>query len=491
MSQITDLTLAQLKQALDDGDLSSVEITTAFLDRIDSLNPELNAFITITHEDARKAAADADAARAKGKASAFAGLPIAHKDLFCTDGTRTTCGSKMLADFVAPYDAHVVSRCQQAGLISLGKLNMDEFAMVSSNETSRFGPPSNPWRRAGSNATLTAGGSSGGSATAVAADICLAATASDTGGSIRQPAAFTGTVGIKPTYGRASRYGMVAFASSLDQAGPIAKTVTDAALLTEIMCSHDDKDSTSLKVDTPDWVSEVHKGVKGMKIGVPKEYRVDGMPEEIEKLWQQGIDWLKAMGAEIVDVSLPHTKYALPAYYIVAPAEASSNLARYDGMRYGARQDGDGLIGTYEDTRADGFGAEVQRRLMIGTYVLSSGYYDAYYLRAQKVRTRILQDFETVFEEVDALLTPTCPSAAFAYGEKTDDPVQMYLNDIFTVTANLAGLPGISVPAGTDNDGLPLGLQVIGKALDEAACFRVAGAIEDAAGFTAKPEKWW
>ncbi|MEL7542118.1 MAG: amidase family protein, partial [Pseudomonadota bacterium] len=363
--------------------------------------------------------------------------------------------------------------------------------MGSSNETSRFGPPSNPWRRGSSNATLTSGGSSGGSATAVAADLCLAATASDTGGSIRQPAAFTGTVGIKPTYGRASRYGMVAFASSLDQAGPIAKTVSDAALLTEIMCSHDNKDSTSLNVVTPDWVSEVAKGVKGMKIGVPKEYRVDGMPQEIEDLWQTGIKWLQDMGAEIVDVSLPHTKYALPAYYIVAPAEASSNLARYDGMRYGAREDGDGLIGTYEGTRAEGFGTEVQRRLMIGTYVLSSGYYDAYYLRAQKVRTRILQDFEAVFQSVDALLTPTCPSAAFAYGEKTDDPVQMYLNDIFTVTANLAGLPGISVPAGTDNDGLPLGLQVIGKALDEAACFRVAGALEDAAGFVAKPEKWW
>ena len=374
----------------------------------------------------------------------------------------------------------------------LGKLNMDEFAMGSSNETSRFGPVANPWRRNdGANAKLTPGGSSGGSAAAVAADLCLGATASDTGGSIRQPAAFTGTVGIKPTYGRASRYGMVAFASSLDQAGPIAKTVEDSAILLEAMCSHDPKDSTSLPVETPDWRSEVDKPVKGMKIGIPKEYRIDGMPEEIEKLWEQGIAWLREQGAEIVDVSLPHTKYALPAYYIVAPAEASSNLARYDGMRYGARVMGDNLNATYEQSRASGFGPEVQRRLMIGTYVLSSGYYDAYYIRAQKVRTRILEDFQKVFETVDALLTPATPSAAFAYGENSDDPIAMYLNDVFTVTANLAGLPGIAVPAAVDGQGLPLGLQVIGKALDEAACFRVGGALERAAGFVAKPDKWW
>ncbi|MEL7031500.1 MAG: Asp-tRNA(Asn)/Glu-tRNA(Gln) amidotransferase subunit GatA [Pseudomonadota bacterium] len=491
MSELTKLTLTAALEGLDQGAFSSVELTQAFVDTIETSNGALNAYVVKTPEQALSMAAESDIRRANGTAGRLDGAPLGVKDLYCTKGVRTTACSNILGEFTPTYESTVTQNLWDAGAVMLGKLNMDEFAMGSSNETSRFGPPSNPWRRDGSNATLTAGGSSGGSATAVASDLCLAATASDTGGSIRQPAAFTGTVGIKPTYGRASRYGMVAFASSLDQAGPIAKTVTDAALLTEIMCSHDDKDSTSLNVETPDWVSDVSKGVKGMKIGVPKEYRVEGMPQEIEDLWQTGIKWLQEMGAEIVDVSLPHTKYALPAYYIVAPAEASSNLARYDGMRYGARQDGDGLIGTYEGTRGEGFGAEVQRRLMIGTYVLSSGYYDAYYLRAQKVRTRILQDFETVFETVDALLTPTCPSAAFAYGEKTDDPVQMYLNDIFTVTANLAGLPGISVPAGTDNDGLPLGLQVIGKALDESACFQVAGALEEAAGFVAKPEKWW
>ncbi|MEM7328435.1 MAG: Asp-tRNA(Asn)/Glu-tRNA(Gln) amidotransferase subunit GatA [Pseudomonadota bacterium] len=491
MSELTTLSLTGALEGLEQGAFSAVELTQAFIDTIEASNGSLNAYVVQTPDLALSMAAESDQRRKAGEARPLDGAPIGVKDLYCTKGVRTTACSNILGEFTPTYESTVTQNLWDAGAVMLGKLNMDEFAMGSSNETSRFGPPSNPWRRGGSNAALTSGGSSGGSATAVAADLCLAATASDTGGSIRQPAAFTGTVGIKPTYGRASRWGMVAFASSLDQAGPIAKSVTDAALLTEIMCSHDDKDSTSLNVETPDWRSDVSKGVKGMKIGVPKEYRVDGMPQEIEDLWQTGIRWLQEMGAEIVDVSLPHTKYALPAYYIVAPAEASSNLARYDGMRYGAREDGDGLIPTYEGTRGEGFGAEVQRRLMIGTYVLSSGYYDAYYLRAQKVRTRILQDFQTVFEEVDALLTPTCPSAAFAYGEKTDDPVQMYLNDIFTVTANLAGLPGISVPAGVDNDGLPLGLQVIGKALDESVCFRVAGAIEDAAGFVAKPEKWW
>lgn len=491
MSELTKLTLTGALDGLEKGAFSAVELTQAFVDTIAASNPSLNAYVVETPDLALSMAAKSDERRAGGNAGRLDGAPLGIKDLYCTKGVRTTACSGILGEFTPTYESTVTQNLWDEGAVMLGKLNMDEFAMGSSNETSRFGPPANPWRRGDSNATLTAGGSSGGSATAVASDLCLAATASDTGGSIRQPAAFTGTVGIKPTYGRASRYGMVAFASSLDQAGPIAKTVADAALLTEIMCSHDDKDSTSLKVETPDWTSEVGKGVKGMKIGVPKEYRVDGMPQEIEDLWQTGIEWLKKMGAAIVDVSLPHTKYALPAYYIVAPAEASSNLARYDGMRYGARVAGDSLTDTYEGTRAEGFGAEVQRRLMIGTYVLSSGYYDAYYLRAQKVRTRILQDFETVFSDVDALLTPTCPSAAFAYGEKTDDPVQMYLNDIFTVTANLAGLPGISVPAGVDNDGLPLGLQVIGKALDEATCFRVAGALEEAAGFVAKPEKWW
>ena len=491
MSDLTQLTLTAALDGLEAGAFSSRELTQAFIDAIEASHDTLNAYVVRTPGKALEMAEASDARRAKGGAGLLDGAPIGVKDLYCTKGVRTTACSNILGEFTPTYESTVTQNLWDAGAVMLGKLNMDEFAMGSANETSRFGPPSNPWRREGSNATLTSGGSSGGSATAVAADLCLAATASDTGGSIRQPASFTGTVGVKPTYGRASRYGMVAFASSLDQAGPIAKSVSDAALLTRVMCSHDPRDSTSLPVDTPDWTADVSRGVKGMKIGIPKEYRVDAMPQEIEDLWTQGIAWLKAQGAEIVDVSLPHTKYALPAYYIVAPAEASSNLARYDGMRYGARvADGD-LTGTYESTRASGFGKEVQRRLMIGTYVLSSGYYDAYYLRAQKVRTKILQDFQTVFGDVDALLTPTCPSAAFAYGEKSGDPVQMYLNDIFTVTANLAGLPGISVPAALDKQGLPLGLQVIGKALDEATCFRVAGAIEAAAGFVAKPDKWW
>ena len=491
MSDLTSLSLTEALSGLEEGKFSSTEMTTAFVEAIEASNDTLNAYVLATPEKALEMAGASDQRRAAGQAGRLDGAPLGIKDLYCTKGVRTTACSNILDAFTPTYESTVTDNLWGEGAVMLGKLNMDEFAMGSSNETSRFGPPINPWRRAGDTAGLTAGGSSGGSATAVASDLCLAATASDTGGSIRQPAAFTGMVGIKPTYGRASRWGMVAFASSLDQAGPITKTVRDAALLTEIMCSHDEKDSTSLNVTTPDWLNSVGKGVKGLKIGVPKEYRIEGMPQEIEDLWQTGITWLKEMGAEIVDVSLPHTKYALPAYYIVAPAEASSNLARYDGMRYGARIAGDNLTATYEESRGQGFGPEVQRRLMIGTYVLSSGYYDAYYLRAQKVRTRILQDFETVFEEVDALLTPTCPSAAFAYGENSEDPVQMYLNDVFTVTANLAGLPGISVPAALDAQGLPLGLQVIGKALDEANCFRVAGALEEAAGFTARPDKWW
>ncbi len=491
MTDLTSLTLSEAIDGLSAGDFSSVELTHAFNAAISDSNEALNAYVTTTPDLALSMAEASDARRARGEAGRLDGAPLGIKDLYCTKGVRTTACSNILAEFTPTSESTVTQNLWDAGAVMLGKLNMDEFAMGSSNETSRFGPPINPWRRAGDKTQLTAGGSSGGSATAVASNLCLAATASDTGGSIRQPAAFTGLVGIKPTYGRASRWGMVAFASSLDQAGPITKTVRDAALLTEIMCSHDGKDSTSLKVTSPDWLSDVDKGVKGLRIGIPKEYRIEGMPQEIEDLWQQGMNWLRDMGAQIVDVSLPHTQYALPTYYIVAPAEASSNLARYDGMRYGARVAGDNLTQTYEATRGDGFGAEVQRRLLIGTYVLSSGYYDAYYLRAQKVRTRILQDFETAFEHVDALLTPTCPSAAFAYGEKTDDPVQMYLNDVFTVTANLAGLPGISVPAACDAQGLPLGLQVIGKALDEASCFRVAGAIETAAGFHARPARWW
>ena len=491
MSELTQLTLTDALDGLAKKTFSSVELTQAFVDAIEASNPSLNAYVVETPDKALEMAKASDARRAKGDAGKLEGAPLGIKDLYCTKGVRTTACSNILGEFTPTYESTVTQNLWDEGAVMLGKLNMDEFAMGSSNETSRFGPVSNPWKRAGDNRSLTPGGSSGGSASAVAADLCLGATASDTGGSIRQPAAFTGTVGIKPTYGRASRYGMVAFASSLDQAGPISKSVDDAALMLEVMCSHDDKDSTSLNVPTPHWRENVREGVKGLKIGIPKEYRVDGMSDEIEALWQQGIDWLKAAGAEIVDVSLPHTKYALPAYYIVAPAEASSNLARYDGMRSGARVAGDDLTATYESTRATGFGAEVQRRLMIGTYVLSSGYYDAYYLRAQKVRTRILEDFVHAFHDCDALLTPTCPSAAFAFGEKSDNPVEMYLNDIFTVTANLAGLPGISVPASLNSEGLPLGLQVIGKALDEATCFRVGGELERAAGFTARPERWW
>jgi len=492
MTNLTQLSLSDAVDGLKAKKFSSQEITQAFLSSINASNATLNAYVVVTSDKALDMAKASDAKLAKGQGGKLEGAPLGIKDLFCTKGVRTTACSNILGEFTPTYESTVTQNLWDQGSVMLGKLNMDEFAMGSSNETSRFGPPTNPWRRERSDVKLTAGGSSGGSATAVAADLCLAATASDTGGSIRQPAAFTGIVGIKPTYGRASRYGMVAFASSLDQAGPLAKTVKDAALMLEVMCSGDMKDSTSLHLPVPQWTKSVGASVKGMKIGVPKEYRVDGMPEEIEKLWQQGIAWMKAAGAEIVDVSLPHTKYALPAYYIVAPAEASSNLARYDGIRYGARQSGDGsLTSNYETTRAKGFGAEVQRRLLIGTYVLSAGYYDAYYLRAQKVRTRILQDFEEAFKHCDALLTPATPSAAFGYGEKGDDPVAMYLNDIFTVTANLAGLPALALPAGLDGQGLPLGLQVIGKALDEASCFKVAAAIEDAAGFKARPDKWW
>ncbi|MEM7767256.1 MAG: Asp-tRNA(Asn)/Glu-tRNA(Gln) amidotransferase subunit GatA [Pseudomonadota bacterium] len=493
MRDLTHLTLAGALDGLKAKTISSRELTEAYLSAIEAANGTLNAYVVVTAEKALAQADASDARRAKKrpKLGMLDGAPLGIKDLFCTEGVRTTAGSGILGEFTPPYEATVTQNLWDAGAVMLGKLNMDEFAMGSSNETSRFGPVANPWRRAGDNRSLTPGGSSGGSAAAVAADLCLAATASDTGGSIRQPAAFTGTVGIKPTYGRASRYGIVAFASSLDQAGPIAKTVEDAAIMLEAMCSHDGRDSTSLAVETPTWRKSVGQSIKGMKIGVPKEYRIDGMPEEIEALWQEGIAWLKAAGANIVDVSLPHTKYALPAYYIVAPAEASSNLARYDGMRYGERADGSDLTATYEATRASGFGAEVQRRLMIGTYVLSSGYYDAYYLRAQKVRTRILEDFTTAFQDVDALLTPTCPSAAFAFGEKNADPVEMYLNDVFTVTANLAGLPAISVPAAVNGEGLPLGLQVIGKALDEVSCFKVGAVLEVSAGFAAKPEAWW
>jgi len=487
---MTDLTKMTLEGALDGmskGDFSSEELTRAHIDACME-GADLNAFITTTFESAMESAKASDARRAKGEVGKLEGAPLGVKDLFCTEGVKTTAGSKILGDFAPPYESSVTANMKADGMVMLGKLNLDEFAMGSSNETSAFGPVINPWRK---DEDLVPGGSSGGSAAAVAADMCLGATATDTGGSIRQPASFTGTVGIKPTYGRCSRWGTVAFASSLDQAGPIAKTVKDAAILLESMSGYDSKDSTSLNVDVPKWSESCGKSVKGLRIGIPKEYAIDGMPADIQSLWDQGIEWMKDAGAEIVPITLPHTKYALPAYYVVAPAEASSNLARYDGMRYGARVDGADLNDTYDLTRTAGFGDEVRRRIMIGTYVLSAGYYDAYYLRAQKVRTRIVEDFENAWQTCDAILTPTAPSAPFAVGRKVTDPVQMYLNDIFTVTTNLAGLPGISVPAGLDANGLPLGLQIIGKALDEATVFSAASALEKAAGFSAKPDKWW
>ncbi len=487
MSDLTQLSLFDALDGMAKGDFSSVELTEAHIKACEN-GKKLNAFISDTHELAREQAKASDARRAKGEAGLLEGAPLAVKDLFCTEGVKTCAGSKILGDFAPTYESSVTANMKADGMVMLGKLNLDEFAMGSSNETSAYGPVINPWRK---DEDLVPGGSSGGSAAAVAADMCLGATATDTGGSIRQPASFTGTVGIKPTYGRCSRWGTVAFASSLDQAGPIAKTVKDAAILLESMSGYDPKDSTSLNVDVPKWSNACGQSVKGLRIGIPKEYSIDGMPEEIQSLWDQGVEWMKAAGAEIVPISLPHTKYALPAYYVVAPAEASSNLARYDGMRYGLRVEGEDLADTYERTRTEGFGQEVRRRIMIGTYVLSAGYYDAYYLRAQKVRTRIVQDFENAWQTCDAILTPTAPSAAFAVGRKVSDPVQMYLNDIFTVTTNLAGLPGISVPAGLDKNGLPLGLQLIGRALDEETIFKAASALEDAAGFKTKPANWW
>jgi aspartyl-tRNA(Asn)/glutamyl-tRNA(Gln) amidotransferase subunit A len=490
MASLTSLTLKAALDGLADKSFSSEELTRAHVEAVEAARP-LNAFVLETPDKALDMARAADARRARGEAGPLEGAPLGIKDLFCTEGVRSTACSNILGNFVPTYESTVTSQLWRDGAVMLGKLNMDEFAMGSSNETSAFGPVINPWRRAGGNAQLTPGGSSGGSATSVAADLCLGATATDTGGSIRQPAAFTGTVGIKPTYGRCSRWGVVAFASSLDQAGPIAKTVEDAAILLRSMAGHDPKDATSLNVETPDFASFVGRSVKGLRIGIPKEYRVDGMPAEIDELWEKGIAWLKDAGCEIVEVSLPHTKYALPAYYIVAPAEASSNLARYDGMRFGLRVEGANLTETYEKTRAAGFGAEVKRRILIGTYVLSAGYYDAYYVKALKVRRRIADDFDQAFQKVDALLTPTAPSAAFGLGENADDPVAMYLNDIFTVTVNLAGLPGMSVPAGVDAGGLPLGLQLIGRALDEGTLFSLGGALEKAADFRAKPARWW
>jgi aspartyl-tRNA(Asn)/glutamyl-tRNA(Gln) amidotransferase subunit A len=491
MTDLTSLTLAQAREGLATKSFTSLELTDAHLAAIEQARA-LNAYVLETPERAREMARAADAKLAKGEGAPLAGIPLGIKDLFATEGVRTTACSKILGNFVPPYESTVTSQLWRDGAVLLGKLNNDEFAMGSSNETSCFGPVVNPWRRNGTEDALVPGGSSGGSAAAVAANLCLGATATDTGGSIRQPASFTGIVGIKPTYGRCSRWGIVAFASSLDQAGPVAKTVRDTAILMRSMSGYDPKDTTSVDVPVPDYEAAIGKSVKGMKIGIPKEYRLDGMAGEIDQLWAQGAEWLKAAGAELVEVSLPHTKYALPAYYIVAPAEASSNLARYDGVRYGLREQGRNIVEMYENTRAAGFGAEVRRRIMIGTYVLSAGYYDAYYLRAQKVRTLIKKDFEDCFAKgVHAILTPATPSAAFGIGEKGQaDPVEMYLNDIFTVTVNMAGLPGIAVPAGADAQGLPLGLQLIGRPFDEETLFSLGEVIEQAAGrFT--PTRWW
>ncbi|MFM9938660.1 MAG: Asp-tRNA(Asn)/Glu-tRNA(Gln) amidotransferase subunit GatA [Hyphomicrobiaceae bacterium] len=495
MTDLTKLTLADARDGLKAKRFSATELTQAFLTAIEKANPALNAFVLPTPEHALTQAAASDARLAAGTARPLEGLPLGNKDLFCTKGIRTTACSNILAEFTPTYESTVGQNLWDAGAVMLGKLNNDEFAMGSSNETSRFGSVVNPWRRKRhgrlDNAKLVPGGSSGGSSAAVAANLCLAATATDTGGSIRQPAAITGTVGIKPTYGRCSRWGIVAFASSLDQAGPIARTVRDAAIMLRHMASHDPKDSTSVDVPVPDYEAALTKGIKGLRVGIPKEYRVDGMSKDAERLWQEGIAWLKAAGATMHDISLPHTKYALPAYYIVAPAECSSNLARYDGVRYGLRVPGKDLIETYENTRAVGFGKEVRRRVLIGTYVLSAGYYDAYYLKAQKVRTLIKRDFDDAWNTVDVVLTPTTPSPAFAQGEKSGDPIAMYLEDIFTVTVNMAGLPGISVPAGLSAEGTPMGLQLIGKPFDEATLFGAAQVIENAAGHFPVPERWW
>ena len=493
MSELTSLTIAEARDKLRAKEITATELTEAYISAIEAANGQLNAYVKVTPQKALAMAKVSDARLAEGKAGPLEGIPLGIKDLFGTEGIHTQACSHILDGFEPHYESTVTQNLWNDGAVMLGKLNMDEFAMGSSNESSYYGPVINPWRAEGSNQQLVPGGSSGGSAAAVAAHLCAGATATDTGGSIRQPAAFTGTVGIKPTYGRCSRWGIVAFASSLDQAGPIARDVRDAAILLKSMASVDAKDTTSVDLPVPDYEASLGQSLKGMKIGIPNEYRVDGMPEEIETLWQQGIAWLKDAGAEIVNISLPHTKYALPAYYIVAPAEASSNLARYDGVRYGLRVDGDNIVDMYEKTRAAGFGQEVKRRIMIGTYVLSAGYYDAYYLRAQKVRTLIKRDFELVFNAgVDAILTPATPSSAFGVADENlaSDPVKMYLNDIFTVTVNMAGLPGIAVPAGLDPKGLPLGLQLIGKPFEEETLFRTAHVIEQAAGkFT--PAKWW
>ena len=487
MSELAGLTLAQARDGLKAGDFSSVELTGAHIKAVEAARP-LNCYITETPERALEMAAASDKRLASGEAGAMEGLPVAIKDLFCTKDVLTTAGSHILDGFKPPYESTVTANLFAAGAVMLGKTNMDEFAMGSSNMTSHYGPVENPWKRAGdAKGKLVPGGSSGGSAVAVAARAALAATGTDTGGSIRQPASFTGIVGLKPTYGRCSRWGIVAFASSLDQAGPMTRTVRDSAIMLGAMAGFDRKDTTSVDTPVPDYQAALGGDARGLKIGIPKEYRIDGISAEIEALWQQGIDWLKSAGAEIVDISLPHTKYALPVYYIVAPAEASSNLARYDGVRYGLREAGQTLQEMYENTRAAGFGAEVKRRVLIGTYVLSAGYYDAYYLKAQKVRSKIAGDFRDAWDKVDLVLAPTAPSAAFGQGENMDDPIAMYLNDVFTVPASLAGLPAVSVPAGLSSQGLPLGLQLIGRPFDEETVLRAGRIVEDAAGFSAAP----
>ncbi len=493
MTNITDLGVAAIRDGVQDGTFSAREVAEAFNGAVEKARG-LNAFIIETPKHALAAADAADQARASGDLKPLSGVPLGIKDLFATKGYQTTAGSHMLGGFEPVYESTVSGNLFAAGAGMLGKLNMDEFAMGSSNETSYYGNVISPWRRKdGGNAALTPGGSSGGSAAAVAARIAPGVTGTDTGGSIRQPAAFAGIAGIKPTYGRCSRYGMVAFASSLDQAGPMAQDVRDCAIMLEAMAGFDPKDSTSLDLPVPQWEANLSSDIRGKRIGIPREYRIEGVPAEIDQVWERGIDLMRDAGAEIVEVSLPHTKYALPTYYIIAPAEASSNLARYDGVRYGRRvaPENGNLPDLYEATRSEGFGAEVKRRIMIGTYVLSAGFYDAYFNRAQKVRALIARDFERVWESCDLILTPTAPSAAFALGEKSNDPIAMYLNDVFAVPASLAGLPAISVPAGLNDEGLPLGLQLVGRALDEQGVLNAALALEERAGFTARPEAWW
>ncbi|MDF0488693.1 Asp-tRNA(Asn)/Glu-tRNA(Gln) amidotransferase subunit GatA [Sphingomonas sp. H39-1-10] len=494
MTDLTDLGVAAIRDGVRAGGFSARDVAEAFIARVSAAKP-LNAFLVETPDHALAAADATDAARAAGDTpKPLAGVPIGMKDLFCTKGVPATAASLILDGFTPTYESTVSGKLFAAGAGMLGKLNMDQFAMGSSNETSAFGNVISPWKRNdGGNAALTPGGSSGGSAAAVSARLCPGATGTDTGGSIRQPAAFTGIAGIKPTYGRCSRWGVVAFASSLDQAGPMARDVRDCAIMLEAMTGFDPKDATSLDLPVPAWEAGLSADLRGKTIGIPREYRVEGMPPEIDALWQQGIAWMKDAGAEVIEVSLPHTRYALPAYYIIAPAEASSNLARYDGVRYGLRDlpEGANLQEMYAATRAAGFGDEVKRRIMIGTYVLSAGFYDAYFTQASKVRTLIARDFERAFEQCDYLLTPTAPSAAFALGEKQADPIAMYLNDVFTVPASLAGLPAMSVPGGLDAQGLPLGLQIIGRPLDEQGVLNAGLAIEQRAGFVARPEAWW